>query len=190
MRRQLALYGDLIVGRIVKWLIRLLRRADPDRTSDFCGGVARRIGPWLPAHRIGRDNLRAAFPDKDAAWIERTLRDAWDNLGRVVGEYVHMARIWDFDPAHPNNGRILTDNIPLFEALRGLWNSASRSRTCILFTTTPHAGIGDGMSTTLRYLSSVRCLVTRVGSHALIKVGKNQFAPPFAEAAIELQRLG
>ena len=76
------------------------------------------------------------------------------------------------------------------EALRGLWYSASRSRTCILFTTTPHAGIGDGMSTTLRYLSSVRCLVTRVGSHALIKVGKNQFAPAFAEAAIELQPLG
>ena len=118
MRRQLTLYGDRIVGRIVKWLIRLLRRADPDRTSDFCGGVARRIGPWLPAHRIGRDNLRAAFPDNDAAWIERTLRDAWDNLGRVVGEYVHMARIWDFDPAHPNTGRILTDDIPLFEALR------------------------------------------------------------------------
>lgn len=75
------------------------------------------------------------------------------------------------------------------ESLRGLWSSASRSRTCILFTTTPSAGIGDGMSTSLRYLSSVRCLVTRVGSHALIKVGKNQFAPPFTEAAIELQPL-
>lgn len=75
------------------------------------------------------------------------------------------------------------------EALRGLWNSASRSRTCILFTTTPHAGIGDGMSTSLRYLSSVRCLVTRVGSRALVKVGKNQLAPAFTEVAIELQPL-
>ena len=78
---------------------------------------------------------------------------------------------------------------PVPEALRGLWNSASRSRTCILFTTTPHAGIGDGMSTSLRYLSSVRCLVTRVGSHALVKVGKNQLAPAFTEADIELQPL-
>jgi KDO2-lipid IV(A) lauroyltransferase len=118
LRRQLALYGDRIVGRSVKWLIRLLRWTDPARTSAFCGGLARRFGPWLPAHKIGQANLRAAFPDRDAAWIEATLRDAWENLGRVVGEYVHMDRIWDFDPDHPNQGRIVTDGAPLFEALR------------------------------------------------------------------------
>ncbi len=118
LRRQLALYGDRIVGRLVKWLIRLLRRTDPARTSAFCGRLTRRFGPWLPAHRIGQANLRAAFPDRDAAWIEATLGDAWENLGRVVGEYVHMARIWDFDPDHPNQGRIITEDAPLFEALR------------------------------------------------------------------------
>ena len=117
MRKTLTLYGDRVLGRVVKGLIRLLRRADPDRASDLCGAVARRFGPWLPAHRIGRDNLRAAFPDKDAAWIEATLREAWENLGRLAGEYVHMARIWDFDPDHPNRGRIQTDSIPLFEQL-------------------------------------------------------------------------
>lgn len=118
MRRQLALYGDRILGRLVKWSIRLLRRADPDRTSDVCGAVARRIGPWLPQHRIGQANLRAAFPEKDQNWIEATLRDAWENLGRVAGEYVHMARIWDFDPNSPHAGRIETDSMALFEMLR------------------------------------------------------------------------
>jgi Kdo2-lipid IVA lauroyltransferase/acyltransferase len=118
MRRQLELYGERLLGRIVKGGIRLLRRANPDRASDLCGRVARRVGPWLPAHRIGQENLRAAYPDKDQAWIEATLRDAWENLGRVAGEYVHMARIWDFDPENPNTGRILTDDVPKFEALR------------------------------------------------------------------------
>lgn len=118
MRRQFSLYGDRILGRIVKWLFALLARANPDRASAFCGGLARRIGPWLPAHRIGQGNLRAAFPDKDPAWIELTLRDAWDNLGRVVGEYVHLGQMWDFDIAHPNNGRILCDDAALFLALR------------------------------------------------------------------------
>jgi KDO2-lipid IV(A) lauroyltransferase len=118
VRRQLNLYGERILGRLVKWLIWLLRLANPDRASDFCGAVARRIGPLLPTHRIGQANLRAAFPEKDAAWIEATLRDSWENLGRVAGEYVHMARIWDFDPEHPNSGRILTDGIPLFDMLR------------------------------------------------------------------------
>ena len=119
MRRQLELYGERVLGRLVKWLIRLLRRANPDRASDACGAVARRVGPWLPSHRIGQANLRAAFPERDAAWVEATLRDAWENLGRVAGEYVHMARIWDYDLAHPNpNGRIQTDSVPLFEMLR------------------------------------------------------------------------
>jgi KDO2-lipid IV(A) lauroyltransferase len=118
VRRQLNLYGERILGRVVKWMIRVLRRADPDRTSDFVGGLARRVGPWLPAHSIGQANLRAAFPDKDAAWIEATLREAWENLGRVVGEYVHMARIWDFDIDHPDRGHIQTDSTALFEALR------------------------------------------------------------------------
>jgi KDO2-lipid IV(A) lauroyltransferase len=79
--------------------------------------MARRFGPWLPAHRTGRANLRAAYPDKDAAWIEATLRGAWENLGRVAGEYVHLDRIWDFDPEHPGTGRIVTDDIALFNEL-------------------------------------------------------------------------
>ena len=118
MASRLELYGDRILGRIVKGAIRLLRRTDPDRASALCGGFARRVGPWLPAHRIGQANLRAAFPDKDAAWIEATLREAWENLGRVAGEYVHMARIWDYDPDHPDRGRIITDDVDLFMRLR------------------------------------------------------------------------
>ena len=117
MRRQVTLYADRVLGRAVKWLLHALRRTDPDRAADVCAAITRGIGPLLPAHRIGRANLRAAFPERDPAWIEATLRGAWDNLGRVVGEYVHLGRIWDFDPAHPNTGRILTDAEPLFNAL-------------------------------------------------------------------------
>jgi KDO2-lipid IV(A) lauroyltransferase len=109
---------DRLLGRLAAGLVAWLRRGDPDRASDRFGALARRLGPWLPAHRIGRANLRAAFPDKDAAWIEATLAEAWDNLGRVVGEYVHLSRIWDYDPAHPNAGRIVTDDAPVLIALR------------------------------------------------------------------------
>lgn len=117
MRRRLSLYGDRIVGRIVKWLLHALRRTNPDRAADLCGAIARGVGPYLPAHRIGRANLRAAFPDQDKAWIEATLRRAWDNLGRVAGEYVHLARLWDYDPADPNAGRMLTDQEHMFHDL-------------------------------------------------------------------------
>jgi Kdo2-lipid IVA lauroyltransferase/acyltransferase len=118
MLRQLSRYGDRLLGRIVKYLLATLRRTDPDRASDICGAMARRLGPLLPAHRIGRANLRAAFPDQDADWIEATLRAAWDNLGRVAGEYVHLGQLWDYDTARPNAGRIVTDDEPVFTELQ------------------------------------------------------------------------
>jgi Kdo2-lipid IVA lauroyltransferase/acyltransferase len=118
MLRWLSLYGDRLLGRIVKYLLAALRRTDPDRASDLCGAVARRLGPLLPAHRIGRENLRAAFPDQDSDWIEATLRVAWDNLGRVAGEYVHLGQLWDYDRERPNAGRIVTDDEPVFVELQ------------------------------------------------------------------------
>jgi Kdo2-lipid IVA lauroyltransferase/acyltransferase len=114
MRRQLSLYGDRLLGRIVKYTLATLRCANPDHASDLCGAIARRFGPLLPAHRIGRANLRAAFPDKDADWIEGVLRGAWENLGRVAGEYVHLGRLWDYDTDNPNTGRIISDDAQMF----------------------------------------------------------------------------
>jgi len=117
MVQPLSLYGDRILGHMVKWSLRVLHRTDADRAADVCGAIARNVGPLLPAHQIGRTNLRAAFPEKDGAWIERTLRGAWDNLGRVAAEYVHLAQLWDFDTERPDSGRILTDALPLFNQL-------------------------------------------------------------------------
>jgi len=116
--RYLPIYADRLLGRFVKRMLEILRHTDPDRVSDRCGAFARQLGPLAPAHRIGRANLRAAFPDQDARWIEATLRGAWENLGRVAGEYVHLGRLWDYDPAHPNAGRIITDDALLFDVLR------------------------------------------------------------------------
>ena len=107
------------LGTLVARLLRGLARTDPDRASALCGAAARRLGPLSPAHRIGQANLRAAFPDRDDGWVEATLRAAWDNLGRVAGEYVHLGRLWDFDPDHPGAGRIETDAAPLFYQLLG-----------------------------------------------------------------------
>jgi KDO2-lipid IV(A) lauroyltransferase len=118
LRRHLTLYGDRLLGRLVKYLLATMRRTNPDRASDMCGAMVRRIGPLLPAHRIGRANLRAAFPEKDAAWIEATLRGAWENLGRVAGEYVHLGRLWDYDAEHPNTGRIISDDQQMFIDMR------------------------------------------------------------------------
>ncbi|MBV8092106.1 MAG: lipid A biosynthesis lauroyl acyltransferase [Acetobacteraceae bacterium] len=109
---------ERIIGAFVGLLFRMFRRIDADRSSNFCGWAARRLGPLLPAHRIGRSNLQLAFPDKDRTWIEATLRNAWENLGRVAGEYVHLGELWDYDPTQPNAGRIETTDAQIFYDLR------------------------------------------------------------------------
>jgi KDO2-lipid IV(A) lauroyltransferase len=114
MRRWLLRAADLIVGGIVIALFALMRRLGHRRAPVLCAAVARAIGPWLPVHRTGLANIRAAFPERDKTWHDAMLREEWDNLGRVAGEYVHLDKLWDFDPAHPRQGRIQTDDMALF----------------------------------------------------------------------------
>lgn len=94
------------VGVLAVGVLRLLRRTNPDRIATATTGIASRIGRWLPEHRVGRANLAAAYPEKSPAEIEEILRGVWENLGRVAAEYAHLDRLWDYDPARPNAGRI------------------------------------------------------------------------------------
>src|SRR5215470_19099259 len=80
---------DAVLGRLAVWLLKAIRRTNPDRIANLGGAVLRRVGPFLPEHRTGRINLAAAFPQKSAAEIEAILRGVWDNLGRSAAEYAH-----------------------------------------------------------------------------------------------------
>lgn len=104
MDRVGAAFGLVGVG-----FLRLLRHLDIDRVGGFAGGAMRLIGPWLRGHRVAREQVRMAFPEKSDAEIERILSGMWDNLGRVFVEYAHLDRLWDFDSAHPNTGRIVME---------------------------------------------------------------------------------
>ena len=63
---------DGTIAAITVALLGAIKRMDRRRTANFAGAFMRRIGPLLPEHRIGRDNLRAAFPEKTDAEIERS----------------------------------------------------------------------------------------------------------------------
>ena len=82
--------------------------------------LARRLGPFTKAHRIAMANIAAAFPEREAAWHRRIADEAWDNLGRVAAEYVHMDRIWDLTEARDPAARIQIDDATFhrFGALR------------------------------------------------------------------------
>ena len=119
IRKALKPAVDASLGAVTVFGLRMLRRFDPDKTANFAGRCARRLGPYLPEHRIGRDNLRAAFPEKSDTEIEEILGQVWENIGRFGAEFAHLDRIWDFDPSRPGQGRIeISSNAEvLFEKL-------------------------------------------------------------------------
>ena len=94
--------GDAAVGGLTIAMLRAARAFDPDKTAGFFGRASRFIGRWLREDRIGRENLKAAFPEKSPEEIERILDGVWDNLGRIGAEFAHLDNIWDYDPAHPD----------------------------------------------------------------------------------------
>ena len=100
--------GDAVIGRVTVWLLKGLRRIDPNLLSRFFARLLRTAGPWLPEHRLGRAQLAAAFPEKSAAEIEQILTGVWDNLGRVAGEFARLDQLWDYDRRRPDAGRVLS----------------------------------------------------------------------------------
>jgi KDO2-lipid IV(A) lauroyltransferase len=102
----LTLLPELLVYGFVRLAFALVGLLSPTRASNLGGAFLRRVGPLLPAHRIAAENLRLAMPELDAPARRRVLQGAWDNLGRMACEYVHMADIGDFDPAGTRASRI------------------------------------------------------------------------------------
>jgi KDO2-lipid IV(A) lauroyltransferase len=97
VRNALKSFANVAAGRVATVLLALSHRCDRVWISNVGGAIMRTIGPWLPEHRTGRANLRAAFPEKADAEIETILRGVWDNLGRVGAEIAHLDHICSGD---------------------------------------------------------------------------------------------
>ena len=120
LRKTLNPVGEAIVSAIAVGTLRATRYFDPDKSADAFARIARKIGPRLREHRIGRENLTAAFPDKSPEEIEAILGEVWDNLGRVGAEFAHIDRIFAHDPENPDAGRVVFPKrtTELFEQIR------------------------------------------------------------------------
>jgi Kdo2-lipid IVA lauroyltransferase/acyltransferase len=93
--------GEAAVGALTIAMLRTTRYFDPIKTADLFGRITRFIGRRLREDRIGRENLKAAFPEKSSQEIETILAGVWDNLGRIGAEFAHLDHIWDYDVDHP-----------------------------------------------------------------------------------------
>jgi Kdo2-lipid IVA lauroyltransferase/acyltransferase len=121
---------DAGLGAGAVWLLRTVKRMDRRRAADFAGGLLRKVGPHLKEHRLGRDNLRAAFPEKSEAEIERILQGVWDNLGRVAAEFVHLDEFHIADGASDDPNAIVLEPAVLARCRRLIGDRASLSFCC------------------------------------------------------------
>ena len=106
MSGRLQRLGDEALAALVRGAFALVRALGPDRASNLGAAGARLLAPLAPQNRIAREYIAAAFPEKTEAERAAILRESWENLGRTAAEYVHLGGLWDWDPAHPDAGRI------------------------------------------------------------------------------------
>jgi Kdo2-lipid IVA lauroyltransferase/acyltransferase len=109
LRRGFKKAANSIIGFIAVAILKLIRRGDRVRFANTAGALMRRVGPLLPKHKVGRANLRAAFPEKSPAEIEAILAGVWDNLGRVAAEFAHLDRLRIADSATAGDADVASD---------------------------------------------------------------------------------
>ena len=109
--RRLKAWTDAAIGAVTVAALKLLRRMNRRRMANFLGRLMRIVGPWLPEHKVGRANLKAAFPDKSAQEIDAILAGVWENLGRVGAEFAHLDRMTVLDFERGGEADIVYDRI-------------------------------------------------------------------------------
>jgi KDO2-lipid IV(A) lauroyltransferase len=101
LRRRLKSAGDAMLGHAFVGTIKTLRMVDRRRMARMASAVTRNVGPRLKEHKLAREQLVAAFPEKSPDEIEAILTGVWDNLGRVAAEFAHIDRLHIVDPDRP-----------------------------------------------------------------------------------------
>lgn len=63
-------------------------------SSFLLGFIFRHLGPFLSSSHYGRVNLTLAFPQKTHKEREEILKSSWENIGRTLGEFPHIPKIY------------------------------------------------------------------------------------------------
>ena len=82
--------GEALIVKLAMGFFALLGEKN---ASDFGSFLARKIGKLHSSHKLALSNISKAMPHLNEAQKNQIIDDMWDNLGRVVGEYVHLAKL-------------------------------------------------------------------------------------------------
>jgi KDO2-lipid IV(A) lauroyltransferase len=103
-----------LIAQVMFGFLNFLKLFPADGAINFIDWLMRKIGPRTKRHRLMLANLRNAFPDKSDEEINDIALGSWANMGRLAAEYVFLDRLFDFDPARSEPGRVEVSGIPIF----------------------------------------------------------------------------
>ncbi len=94
---------------LLVWIIRII----PVRFASALGGaVFGTLGPISPWNKRVMFNIGYAMPETEPAERRRISRDAWWNMGRVVGEFFHVRKLI-------SSGYVTIEGLDHFDPERG-----------------------------------------------------------------------
>ncbi len=85
-----------------------------ERASAFGGWVLQKIGPFLPAHRTAIINAKLVFPTLNDKGAKALAMAAWDNLGRLGGEFPHLKSLRPYE----KDGRVQITGLEHLQAIK------------------------------------------------------------------------
>ena len=83
----------IIEAIIVKFGIWFFGMLNMQTSSDLAASIAKFIGKKISVHKLAYRNISNAMPELSEKEKEEILDDMWENLGRIVGEFPHVAGI-------------------------------------------------------------------------------------------------
>ncbi len=102
-------FSHPLQGLMVHTIFFLMGLIPIDMASAIGGKLGRLIGPRLKVHRLGKENLQNAFPEKSPAEIDTIMAGVWDNLGRTSFELAHVPKINIYE--HPDRFEIVGQDV-------------------------------------------------------------------------------
>lgn len=89
MLKNVRYLSEALIVRLGLWFFYIIGK---DRASNFGAKLAIFIGKKISVQKLAYSNISKALPKLSETEKENVIDGMWDNLGRVVGEYSHIAK--------------------------------------------------------------------------------------------------
>ena len=81
-------------GIFLFFLCLLIRAIPVNFSSRILGKIASFVGPKLAISKKAIRNIKIAMPEKNKEERKKIVKGMWENLGRVIGEYPHLQKLF------------------------------------------------------------------------------------------------